>query len=78
VPEDDEDDSPPSVKFTEKAEEIRRFLQPKENPPHMPLNRADDEEGLNLPNPITRLWGFDGIILEVAEPGQQVVSLTLF
>jgi len=24
------------------------------------------------------LWGFDGIILEVAEPGQQVVSLTLF
>ena len=61
----------------------------------MPLNRADDEEGLNLPNPVTRkpprsliypsqltqplgLWGFDGIILEVAEPGQQIVSLTLF
>lgn len=61
----------------------------------MPLNRVDDEEGLDLPNPITRkplrspvyspqltqplgLWGFDGIILEVAEPGQQVVSLTLF
>jgi len=62
----------------------------------MPLNRTDDEEGLDLPNPITRkpsgplvhlyselrqpigLWGFDGVILEVAEPGQQVVSLTLF
>jgi len=73
VPEDDEDDSPPSVKFTERAEKIRRFLQPKENPPHMPLNRTDDEEGLNLPSPITRLWGFDGVILEVAEPGQQVV-----
>jgi len=78
VPEDDEDDSPPSVKFAESAEKIRRFLQPKEPPPCMPLNRTDDEEGLNLPSPITRLWGFDGVILEVAEPGQQVVSLTLF
>ena len=36
------------------AEKIRRFLRPKENPPHMPLNRTDDEEGLNLPSPITR------------------------
>jgi len=44
----------------------------------MPLNRTDDEEGLNLPNPVTRLWGFDGVILEVAEPGEQVASLTLF
>jgi len=78
VPEDDEDDSPPSMKFTERAETIRRFLQPKEKPSQMPLNRTDDEEGLNLPSPITQLWGFDGIILEVAEPGQQIVSLTLF
>ncbi|KAF9780141.1 UPF0183-domain-containing protein [Thelephora terrestris] len=78
VPEDDEDDSPPSVKFTETADRIRRFLNPRETPHHMPLNRTDDEEGLNLPNPITRLWGFDGVILEAAEPGQQVVSLTLF
>jgi len=78
VPEDDEDDSPPSVKFIERAEKIRRFLHPKVNPSHMPLNRTDDEEGLNIPSPITQLWGFDGVILEVAEPGQQVVSLTLF
>lgn len=59
----------------------------------MVLNRTDDEDGLQLPNPTTRrmldfftlanslirnlVYGYDGVILEVLE-SSQVVSITLF
>ncbi|KAH9853527.1 hypothetical protein C2E23DRAFT_859093 [Lenzites betulinus] len=76
-PEDDEDDSPPRKKFFERVEEIQHFLAPGEAPPSMILNRADDEEGLRLPSSTTRLFGYDGVILEATESGQ-VVSVMLF
>ncbi|KAF9446958.1 UPF0183-domain-containing protein [Macrolepiota fuliginosa MF-IS2] len=76
-PEDDEDDTPPRKRFYDRFETISHFLSPKEPPPSMHLNRTDDEDGLQLPNPTTRLYGYDGIILEVLE-SSQVVSITLF
>ncbi|KAI0353606.1 UPF0183-domain-containing protein [Trametes cingulata] len=76
-PEDDEDESPPRKKFYERVEEIQHFLAPGEAPPSMILNRTDDEDGLRLPSATTRLFGYDGIILEATESGQ-VVSVTLF
>ncbi|KAI0650757.1 UPF0183-domain-containing protein [Trametes meyenii] len=76
-PEDDEDESPPRKKFHERIEEIQHFLAPGEAPPSMILNRADDEEGLRLPSSTTRLFGYDGVILEATEAGQ-VVSVMLF
>ncbi|KAI0638132.1 hypothetical protein C8Q77DRAFT_1089559 [Trametes polyzona] len=76
-PEDDEDESPPRKRFYERVEEIQHFLAPGEAPPSMILNRADDEDGLRLPSPTTRLFGYDGIILEATESGQ-VVSVMLF
>ncbi|KAI0677565.1 UPF0183-domain-containing protein [Trametes maxima] len=76
-PEDDEDESPPRKKFYERVEEIQHFLAPGEAPPSMILNRADDEEGLRLPSSTTRLFGYDGVILEATESGQ-VVSVMLF
>lgn len=77
TPEDDEDDTPPRKRFYDRFETISHFLSPKEPPPSMHLNRTDDEDGLQLPNPITRLYGYDGIILEVLE-SSQVCSVTLF
>ncbi|KAJ3566417.1 hypothetical protein NP233_g7018 [Leucocoprinus birnbaumii] len=76
-PEDDEDDDPPRKRFYDRFETISHFLSPKEPPPSMRLNRTDDEDGLQLPNPTSRLYGYDGIILEVLE-SSQVVSITLF
>ncbi|KAI9001067.1 UPF0183-domain-containing protein [Trametes punicea] len=76
-PEDDEDESPPRKKFFERVEEIQHFLAPGEAPPSMILNRTDHEEGLRLPSSSTRLFGYDGIILEATESGH-VVSVTLF
>ncbi|KAF7776001.1 hypothetical protein Agabi119p4_4394 [Agaricus bisporus var. burnettii] len=76
-PEDDEDDTPPRKRFYDRFETISHFLSPKETPPSMVLNRTDDEDGLQLPNATTRLYGYDGIILEVLE-SSQVVSVTLF
>ncbi|KAL7282369.1 hypothetical protein ACG7TL_003839 [Trametes sanguinea] len=76
-PEDDEDEFPPRKKFYERVEEIQHFLAPGEAPPSMILNRADYEDGLRLPSSATRLFGYDGIILEATESGH-VVSVTLF
>lgn len=76
-PEDDEDDSPPCVRFDERVETISHFLCPGQTPPSMHFNRTDDEDALTLPSPTTRLLGFDGIILEATESAQ-VVSVTLF
>ncbi|EIW62010.1 UPF0183-domain-containing protein [Trametes versicolor FP-101664 SS1] len=76
-PEDDEDESPPRKRFYERVEEIHHFLAPGEAPPSMILNRTDDEDGLRLPSSTTRLFGYDGIILEATESGQ-VVSVMLF
>ncbi|KAI0327128.1 UPF0183-domain-containing protein [Cubamyces sp. BRFM 1775] len=76
-PEDDEDESPPRKKFYERVEEIQHFLAPGEAPPSMILNRTDDEDGLRLPSSTTRLFGYDGIILEATESGQ-VVAVMLF
>ncbi|KXN86437.1 hypothetical protein AN958_10299 [Leucoagaricus sp. SymC.cos] len=77
TPEDDEDDTPPRKRFYDRFETISHFLSPREPPPSMRLNRTDDEDGLQLPNPTTRLYGYDGIILEVLE-SSQVASITLF
>ncbi|KZT20389.1 UPF0183-domain-containing protein [Neolentinus lepideus HHB14362 ss-1] len=76
-PEDDEDDSPPRMKFYDRFESINHFLSPREMPPSMILDRTDDEEDLILPNSTTRLMGYDGIILEVTEFGH-VVTVMLF
>ncbi|KAM5540455.1 hypothetical protein V8D89_005913 [Ganoderma adspersum] len=76
-PEDDEDESPPRKRFYERVEEIQHFIAPGEAPPSMILNRTDDEDGLRLPSSTTRLFGYDGIILEATESGQ-VVAVMLF
>ncbi|KAJ8473926.1 hypothetical protein ONZ51_g7551 [Trametes cubensis] len=76
-PEDDEDESPPRKKFYERVEEIQHFLAPGEAPPSMILNRTDDEDGLRLPSSTTRLFGYDGVVLEATESGQ-VVAVMLF
>lgn len=53
-------DAPPRKRFYDRFETISHFLSPKEPPPSMHLNRTDDEDGLQLPYPITRrkssLW----------------------
>ncbi|TFY83947.1 hypothetical protein EWM64_g70 [Hericium alpestre] len=76
-PEDDEDDSPPRVKFYDRVDTISHFLSPGETPPSMLFDRTDEEAALTLPSSTTRLLGFDGIILEAAS-SSQVVSVTLF
>ncbi|KAL5488082.1 hypothetical protein ACEPAI_6190 [Sanghuangporus weigelae] len=77
-PEDEEDDAPPRVKFTDKFDIISRFLNgaSKETMPSMELDRTDDER-VTLPSPTTRLVGFDGVVLEVTEAAQ-VVTVILF
>ncbi|KZT12505.1 UPF0183-domain-containing protein [Laetiporus sulphureus 93-53] len=76
-PEDDEDETPPRVKFHDRVEEISHFLSQGEPPSSMLLDRTDEEDNLTLPSSKTRLLGFDGIILEATESGH-VVSVTLF
>ncbi|KAJ4478225.1 hypothetical protein J3R30DRAFT_3657513 [Lentinula aciculospora] len=76
-PEDDEDDTPPRKRFYDRFETISHFLSPREPPPSMLLDRTNDEENLRLPSATTRLYGYDGIILEVSE-ASQVLSVTLF
>ncbi|EAU84869.1 hypothetical protein CC1G_00388 [Coprinopsis cinerea okayama7 len=77
-PEDDEDDSPPRKPFYERFETISHFLSPRE-PPGLPmqLDRTDEDDALTLQSPATRLYGYDGITLEVTE-SSQVVSVVLF
>ncbi|KAL5527358.1 hypothetical protein ACEPAG_6149 [Sanghuangporus baumii] len=77
-PEDEEDDAPPRVKFTDKFDIISRFLNgaSKETIPSMELDRTDDER-VTLPSPTTCLVGFDGVVLEVTEAAQ-VVTVILF
>ncbi|TFK23243.1 UPF0183-domain-containing protein [Coprinopsis marcescibilis] len=77
TPEDDEDDSPPRKRFYDRFETISHFLSPREPPPSMHLDRTDEEENLTLPSPATRLYGYDGIFLEVTE-SSQIVSVVLF
>ncbi|KAI0750740.1 UPF0183-domain-containing protein [Daedaleopsis nitida] len=74
-PEDDEDETPPRKRFYERVEEIQHFIAPGEAPPSMILNRTDDEDGLRLPSPTTRLFGYDGIILEATESAQVVAVM---
>ncbi|KAI0732965.1 UPF0183-domain-containing protein [Fomitopsis betulina] len=76
-PEDDEDETPPRVRFYDPVDTISHLLSPKEPSPTMLLDRTDEDEGLTLPASKTRLLGFDGIILEATE-STQVVSVTLF
>jgi len=76
-PEDDEDESPPRVRFDDRVEDISHFLSPGESPTSMVLDRTDEEDGLTLPSSRTRLLGFDGIVLEATESAQ-VVSVMLF
>ncbi|EJD01126.1 UPF0183-domain-containing protein [Fomitiporia mediterranea MF3/22] len=77
-PEDEEDDTPPRVKFSDKFDIISRFLNgaSKETMPSMELDRTEDER-LTLPSSTTRLIGFDGVVLEVTEAAQ-VVTVILF
>jgi hypothetical protein len=76
-PEDDEDDSPPRMRFYDRFEMISHFLSPHEPPPSMLLDRTDEEDDITLPSPTTRLHGYEGIILEVTE-SSQVVTVMLF
>lgn len=76
-PEDDEDDSPPRKHFHDKFETIRRFLSPGEMLPSMLLDRTDEYDNITLPNSSTRLYGYDGVILEVNE-ASQVITVMLF
>jgi len=76
-PEDDEDDTPPRKRFSDRFETISHFLSPREPPPSMTLDRTADEEHMNLPNSTTHLHGYDGIILETTD-SSQVLSVTLF
>ncbi|KAH7887660.1 hypothetical protein F5I97DRAFT_1935744 [Phlebopus sp. FC_14] len=76
-PEDDEDDSPPRMHFWDKFEAISHFLGPRDPPPSMVLDRTDDEDVVTLPSPASRLYGYDGVILEVNE-ASQVLAVTLF
>ncbi|KAI0959486.1 hypothetical protein AcW1_004297 [Taiwanofungus camphoratus] len=55
-PEDDEDESPPRVRFYDRAEDISHFLSPGESPPSMLLDRTDEEDGLTLPSSKTRTF----------------------
>ncbi|EGO01868.1 hypothetical protein SERLA73DRAFT_177420 [Serpula lacrymans var. lacrymans S7.3] len=76
-PEDDEDDSPPRMHFYDKFETISHFLCPRDPPPSMLLDRTDEEDDITLPSSTTRLYGYDGVILEVTE-ASQVVAVILF
>ncbi|KIJ70052.1 hypothetical protein HYDPIDRAFT_77123 [Hydnomerulius pinastri MD-312] len=76
-PEDDEDDSPPSMRFTDKFEAISHFLSPRDPPPSMVLDRTEYEDTITLPSPTSRLYGYSGVILEVNE-ASQVVAVMLF
>jgi hypothetical protein len=76
-PEDDEDDTPPRMRFYDRFETISHFLSPHEPPPSMLLDRTDEEDDITLPSPTTRLHGYEGIILEVTE-SSQVVAVMLF
>jgi len=76
-PEDDEDDTPPRMRFYDRFETISHFLSPHEPPPSMLLDRTDEEEDITLPSAATRLHGYDGVILEVTE-SSQVVCVMLF
>ncbi|KAK7470533.1 hypothetical protein VKT23_001958 [Stygiomarasmius scandens] len=77
-PEDDEDDTPPRKRFYDRFETTSHFLSPREQPPpSMLLDRTDEEDNITLPSATTRLYGYDGIILEVSE-ASQIVSVTLF
>ncbi|KAH9943487.1 UPF0183-domain-containing protein [Epithele typhae] len=76
-PEDDEDEFPPRRRFTDRVEEIQHFIAPGGAPPSMILNRTDDEDGLQLPSAATRLFGYDGVILEATESAQ-VVAVMIF
>ncbi|THV08445.1 UPF0183-domain-containing protein [Dendrothele bispora CBS 962.96] len=77
-PEDDEDDTPPRKRFYDRFETTSHFLSPREQPPpSMLLDRTDEEDNITLPSATTKLYGYDGIILEVSE-ASQIVSVTLF
>ncbi|KAI6034351.1 hypothetical protein BKA83DRAFT_26282 [Pisolithus microcarpus] len=77
-PEDDEDDTPPRMRFPDKFEAISHFLNPRDPPPQsMILDRTDDDDTITLPSPVSRLYGYSGVILEVNE-ASQVVAVTLF
>jgi len=77
-PEDEEDDAPPRVKFSEKLDVISRFLNrgSREVVPTMQVDRTEDDR-LTLPSSNTRLVGFDGVVLEATESAL-VVTVTLF
>ncbi|KAJ3521106.1 hypothetical protein NM688_g9064 [Phlebia brevispora] len=76
-PEDDEDDTPPRKVFYTRFEDLSHFLSPGETPPQMQLDRTEEEQQLTLPSSATRLFGFDGVILEVTETSH-VATVMLF
>jgi len=65
------------MRFYDRFETISHFRSPREQPPSMLHDRTDEEHGMTLPSPTTRLHGYDGIILEVTE-SSQVVTVMLF
>ncbi|KAN0097506.1 Uncharacterized protein family UPF0183 [Tylopilus felleus] len=76
-PEDDEDDSPPRMRFTDKFEAISHFLSPKDHhpPPSMVHDRTEYEDNITLPSPTSRLYSYDGVILEANEASQVVAVM---
>ncbi|GBE79685.1 hypothetical protein BKA93DRAFT_723292 [Sparassis latifolia] len=77
IAEDDEDETPSTVKFNDRIEDMNRLLSPKASPPSMLLDRTDDVDGLTLPGSRTRLFGYDGVVLEATESAQ-VVAIMLY
>ncbi|KAG6336846.1 hypothetical protein ID866_2242 [Astraeus odoratus] len=83
-PEDDEDGQGRRFPYDDwsefqylQFEAISHFLSPRDPPPSMVLDRTDDDDTISLPSPMSRLYGYSGVILEVSE-ASQVVSVTVF
>jgi len=65
------------MRFTDKFEAISHFLSPSDPPPSMVHDRTEYEDTITLPSATSRLYGYDGVILEVDE-SSQVVAVMLF
>lgn len=48
----------PPLIYISKFENISHFLSPRETPPSMLLDRTDEEDGVTLPSPATRMSSF--------------------
>ncbi|KZW03767.1 hypothetical protein EXIGLDRAFT_758093 [Exidia glandulosa HHB12029] len=70
--------SEPGPSFVSKIDEITTFLAPnaREQPPLSMLYDRSEDDAIALPS-TTRLMGFEGVVLEVAD-SEHVLSVTLF